>query len=232
MRSTHAFAEKVALVAGVSGPIGRAVALQLALLGAFVVSVDDESSAESDRSLDELRSLGTLAGSVTADLATQTGAEFAVAEIDKMFGRIDLLVVCLKLDDESEFLKFDGPALENMLGAAVKTPCFLIQEAFRLMNPRPKARIVNVVPPIGDRTNAVLYQTARAAVEGLTRTMAAALPKHFRVNCVAVEGVRGLKKNDLFVEETGITNDDVARTVLFLLSSEAAGVNGRTISVG
>ncbi len=232
MRSTHAFSEKVALVAGGSGPVGRAVALQLALLGAFVVSVDDEEASESDALLSELRALGTLAASVKADAATREGAAFAVAEIDKMFGRIDLLVTCLKIGAESEFLKTDDASLDRMLGESIKAPFLLIQEAFRLMNPRPKARVVIVVGPAGNALGRVLYDASRSAVEGLTASLSRALPKHFRVNSVAVEGIRELKKYELFDEPSGISNDDIARTVLFLLSSEAVGVNGRTIPVG
>ena len=51
----------------------------------------------------ELKSLGTLANAVKADISTVEGAKNLVAEVEKMFGRLDLLVNCLKLETDSIF---------------------------------------------------------------------------------------------------------------------------------
>src|SRR5688500_19928257 len=101
--SIHAFAEKVALITDGENPIGRAVALQLALLGAYVVVGFANSTEENRRAIGELQNLGTLANAVEADVSTVEGAQKLVREVEQMFGRIDLLVNCLKSSTDSTF---------------------------------------------------------------------------------------------------------------------------------
>ena len=68
--SSHAFAEKVALITDGANPIGRAAAMQLALYGCFVIVGFSEETPENFRALEELKSLGTLANAVKSDVST------------------------------------------------------------------------------------------------------------------------------------------------------------------
>ena len=69
---------------------------------------------------------------------------------------------------------------------------------------------------------------------GMTRALASVLPTKFRINAVRVIGVpdvgRGVS-NGSSQYSSSAAPDDVARTVLFLLSGEAIGVNGQVIDV-
>ena len=112
--SVHAFAEKVALITDGANPIGRAAAMQLALQGSYVIV--GLSSEEQSGAIEELKSLGTLANAVRADIATIEGAKHLVAEVEKMFGRIDLLINCLKLETDSAF----DETSENVFDDAIK----------------------------------------------------------------------------------------------------------------
>ncbi len=215
MHSIHAFAEKVALVAGASSPIGRAVSMQLALLGAFVVAVDDGSDGDSDVS--ELRALGTLASGVDADVSTKEGADKAVAAVDSLFGRIDLLVNCVKIASESAFFDTDEESFERSVGPTLKASYLLTGSALRLMRERPKARIVTIVD--GERNGVLLGGAMSAAVSAMTSALAAELQKSFRVNAIKVG-------------DPNCPPDDVARAALFMMSSEAAAINGETLRVG
>lgn len=190
--SIHAFAEKVTLIINGGEGIGRAVALQLALQGAYVIVAFSNESEESKRALNELKSLGTLAYSIE-----YTDAKFLVDDVDKIYGRIDLLVNCVKSGADSTF--------------QIDT---ITNESLRLMKTRPKPAIVNVATD----ENAVAQ----------TRHFAAELPKNFRVNCVIVKERELIKEFDLF---TVSTNDDTARIVNFLLSSEAKALNGQVLYV-
>jgi 3-oxoacyl-[acyl-carrier protein] reductase len=217
MQSIHAFAEKVAVVAGGAGQIGRAVSLQLALQGAFVIVLDGPGSE--DFVARELQSLGTLAATYETDVSSAAGVDRAVGRIDETFGRIDLLVNCLSVADGADSDGFDAAA-----GAGLKAPYLLITRALRLMAERPKARIVTVVPAPAAGTDAVLHSIVRSGVEGLTRGFARALPPAFRVNAVVCGCGSG---HD--ARPTG--PDDVARAVMFLLSSESVGLNGQILFV-
>ena len=234
--SVHAFAEKVALITDGTSPIGRAVAMQLALQGSYVIVAFNESSSESKRALEELKSLGTLANAVETDISTVAGAKKLVAEVETTFGRIDLLVNCLKFQDNSTFDKATEEIFTATIDANLKSTFFVTQAAIGLMKSRPKPKIVNVVSALDteETEQNPLFVVSQKALIGLTESLAETLPKNFRVNAVAISEKKSKAENldaELFTPKTGIAADDVARTILFLLSSEAIGLNGQIIKV-
>ena len=88
----HAFAEKVALVTDGANDVGRAVALQLALEGCYVIVGFSEISAGNSRALAELQSIGTLANAVQTDISTLEGIETLFRTVEETYGRLDLLI--------------------------------------------------------------------------------------------------------------------------------------------
>lgn len=235
-QSIHAFAEKVALITDGTSRIGKAVALQLALQGAFVTVGYSDTSAEQERAINELRSLGTLAGGTKADVSTLDGAKSLVEAVNKAYGRLDLLVNCVRFLPETAFESTTEEVFAKVIDANVKSAFFVTKEAVSLMKGRPKPKIVNVIsacdtPETGQNA---AFSIANAGVAELTRSLARVLPKNFRVNCVRVSekrsGPTGLE-NDLFLVDKGVSADDVARAVLYLLSGEAIGLNGQILTV-
>jgi NAD(P)-dependent dehydrogenase (short-subunit alcohol dehydrogenase family) len=89
------------------------------------------------------------------------------------------------------------------------------------------------------------YTTAKAAINGLTRTLARELgPRNIRVNCIvpgaiATERQRALwlspEKERQFLEQQclkfRLSENDVARAALFLASDEARGITGQNLIV-
>lgn len=120
--SIHGFAEKVALIINGSEGIGRAVAMQLALQGCFVICSYEKTSDETKSALNELQMLGTLANSFEF-----IDAKTLINQVENLFGRLDLLVNCVKSDADSSF--------------QIET---ITNESLRLMENRPKGLIVNV----------------------------------------------------------------------------------------
>lgn len=236
VQSIHAFAEKVALITDGENPIGRAVALQLALQGAYVIVGYANSSEENTRAIGELQNLGTLANAVEADVSTVEGAKKLVAEVEAMFGRLDFLVNCLKFASDSAFEEIGEEVFNESLNVNLKAAFFVTQEALRLMKPRPKPKIVNVVSALDTEESFanVLLAASQKAVAGMTESLAQSLPKNFRVNVVAVSEKQGKNEGldaELFRPKASVSEDDAARVVLFLLSSEAVGLNGQIFKV-
>jgi 3-oxoacyl-[acyl-carrier protein] reductase len=233
VQSVHSFSEKVALITDGSNPIGRAIAMQLALLGAYVIVGIPENSDENANALQELKSLGTLANAIESDITIVEGAKFLVDEVEKMFGRLDLLVNTLKFGGESTFLETDDVLWTKTIDGNLKSTFFVTQAAIPLMMARPKPTIVNTgFAQTGD----ALFEASHAGLIGLTKSLAREFSPKFRINCVSIVK-REVEKNDLldpelFRQKTGIAEDDVARTVVYLLSSEAVGLNGQIITVG
>lgn len=234
--SIHAFAEKVALISDGENPVGRAVALQLALQGAYVVVGFANSTAENKRAIGELQNLGTLANAVETDVSSPEGAKKLVLEVEEMFGRIDLLVNCLKFSGNSTFEETSEEVFDETVSKSLKAAFFVTKEAVRLMKTRPKPKIVNVVSAVDteDAEKNVLLAASQRSLVGLTESLAKTLPKNFRVNAVAVTEKQPKAENldtELFRPQAGISEDDTARTILFLLSSEATGLNGQVLKV-
>ncbi len=234
-QSIHAFAEKVALISDGANPVGRAVALQLALQGCYVIVGFSNISEESRRTLQELQSLGTLANHVETDASTVEGAKNLVAEVEKLYGRLDLLVNTLKYRTDSAFEEISEAVWTRTIDANLKATFFVTQAAVRLMKARPKPAIVNVVSDGKADGENMAFAAVQQGVLSLTESLAKQLAPKFRVNAVVVgEGKKGTLENldaQLFRPKSAVAEDDVARAVLFLLSSEAVGLNGQVLRV-
>lgn len=236
VQSVHQFAEKVALVSDGDNEIGRAVALQLALQGCYVIVGFSDENERAKSALLELQNLGTLSNAVEIDCATVAGARKLVDEAEKLYGRLDLLVNTLKFRSDSAFDEIDDTVWTQTVNANLKSTFFVTQAAVRLMSARPKPKIVNVV---SDCENAgednLIFAATQAGIVSFTQSLAAKLAPKFRVNAVALSE----KKNEtienldaeLFRPTSGIASDDAARAVLFLLSPEAIGLNGQVLKV-
>ncbi|MBA2621939.1 MAG: SDR family oxidoreductase [Acidobacteria bacterium] len=235
VQSVHQFAEKVALVSDGEGEIGRAVALQLALQGCYVIVGFSNANEQTKSTLAELQNLGTLAHVVETDCSTAAGARRLVAEAENIYGRLDLLVNTLKFRSDSTFDEMSESVWTKTLDANLKATFFVSQAAVKLMSARPKAKIVNVVYDCAGAEKDLAFALAQAGIISLTKNLAAQLEPKFRVNAVQLseEKSKAIENLDreLFRPPSGIAFDDVARAVLFLLSSEAVGLNGQVLKI-
>lgn len=241
--SQHAFSEKVALITDGTNPIGRAVAMQLALFGSYVIVGIPVNTSQNDKNaLEELKSLGTLANYFEADVSTVEGAEKLVAEVEKLYGRLDLLVNCLKFQSDSEFEDTTEEFFDRTIDANLKGTFFVTQAAVKLMKSRPKGKIVNVLSACdsAETEKNLAFVAANSALIGFTKNLAKILPSKFRVNAISVSEKEKAQTHfdkfdkpdsELFRVKKGIDVDDVARTVVFLLSSEAIGLNGQVLKI-
>lgn len=217
VQTVHAFAEKVVLISDAGDSIGRAVAIQLALQGAFVVGLFQ--NGEKSR-LDELVELGTLANAFDLDPSTTEGARAAAGEVNRIFGRLDLLVNCLKYDPEWSFETLTGSDFVRMANSNLGSVCFLTQAVTDLMRSRPRPKIVNVTTSASPDP---IFAATQSGVREFTASLARELPDNFRINCVAI---------DRSETKAPVASDDIARIIVFLLSSESVGLNGQTITIG
>lgn len=236
-QSIHAFAEKVALITDGASGVGRAVALQLALQGSYVIVGYQNADENAKNALTELQSLGTLAHSVDADSSTIEGAKKLVEEVEKIYGRLDLLINTVKFEPQSSFDEMTEEVWTQTVDANLKAIFFVTQAAVRLMKARPKPVIVNVASAIDtdEAARNVALASVQAGIIGMTKSLALNLATKFRVNCVAVSQKKTISESldaELFKPKVGIADDDVARAIIYLLSSEAIGLNGQILTVG
>ena len=237
--SQHAFSEKVSLITDGANPIGRAIAMQLALYGSYVIVGNAHDGDSQKDALEELQSLGTLAHSSDSDPSTVAGARQLVSEVADRYGRLDLLVNCTNFCAGADLQTIDEEGFDKTIDKNLKSAVFVSREAFELMKKRPKPAIVNVLSSADSEETKrdVVFSSVSEALKGFTKSMAANLPENFRVNAVSVgENAKPASKfdkldNELFRTRTGVDPDDVARAVIYLLSSEAKALNGQILTV-
>lgn len=235
-QNLRGFSEKVALVTDGANGVGRAVALQLALQGSYVIVGYSNADEASKRALAELQSLGTLANSVESDSSSVEGARKLVGAVEKLYGRLDLLINTVKYEPQSSFLEMTEEVWTKNVDANLKAMFFVTQAAVFLMKSRPKPVIVNVVSACD--TDAAARNVAMTCVQsgiiGMTKSLALELAPKIRVNCVAVSEKKSISETldaELFKPKTGVAHDDVARVIVYLLSPEAAGVTGQILTI-
>jgi 3-oxoacyl-[acyl-carrier protein] reductase len=247
-QSFRGFSERVALVTGGTRGISRAVALQLAAEGAYVILCHAPEDEEGARVVNELREIGTLAHSFAADVSLAADVQSLFAGIEELYGRLDLLVNCASLNSTASLAELTEEAWDETLSVNLKSVFLCAQAAARLMLKRPKAAIVNLAAEtsLDSEAQSAPYVAAQAGIVGLTKALARELAPRVRVNCVAVRG-RSENRNSiqsntaarLSASEThervgghAPAPNEVARACIYLLSPDAGCVTGQTLVVG
>src|SRR4051794_19849006 len=177
---------KVAVVTGASKGIGAEIARQLAAEGAKVVVNYASSKAGADKVVADITGRGGKAVAVQADVAKPEDVKKLFARSREAFGPVDVLVNNAGV---YEFSPLEGVTPEhyrrqfdlNVLGLI-----FATQEAARQFGDR-GGSVVNIssVVSTGAIPNSAVYSATKAAVDAVTRVLAAELgPRKVRVNSV------------------------------------------------
>jgi NAD(P)-dependent dehydrogenase (short-subunit alcohol dehydrogenase family) len=232
---------RVALVTGASKGIGRAVASTLAASGAKVML----SSRKQD-ALDQ--AAATMDGEV-ATFAANAGdpeqAEACVAATVARFGRVDILV------NNAATNPYQGPTIDVDLSRYDKTflvnlrgPLVWTQLAHRASMAEHGGAVINIasVGGLSVEPSIGVYNTTKAGLIYLTKTLAAELGPNVRVNAIAPGLVRTDFARALWeANEDALARrlptrrlgepEDVAGAALFLASDLASWITGHTLVV-
>jgi 3-oxoacyl-[acyl-carrier protein] reductase len=240
--------DQVAVVTGASKGIGAGIAKALAAEGASVVVNYSSSKAGADQVVAEIVKKGGKAIAVQADVSKQGDITRLFVETKKAFGRLDVLVnnagvyVFSPLEAVNEEF-FHNQFNLNVLGLLLTT-----KESLKLFGDN-GGSIINIgsiastmAPP-----NASVYVATKAAVDGITRSLAKELgARKIRVNSInpgmiETEGVhtagfigsdfQKLVESQAPLGRIGQT-DDIAPTAVYLASSDSKYMTGETLQVG
>ncbi len=245
------FNEKVVLITGGGGGIGRAAAQRFLDEGARVVlsgtrqSVLDAAQAALDPAGG--RTL-TVAGSIT----TRAGARDLVARAVERFGGLDVLVNSTGIFRPAAFEEQTEEHLEEALGSIMRPTFWTSQAVVPALRERGGGAIVSVgsmwaVDAIAT-TPTSAYSMAQAARHMLTKNLALELaPDGIRVNTVALafvetpayerfmspEQARDVLDSVADFHPLGRhgTPQDVVEAILFLASTDASWITGTLLPV-
>ena len=238
---------KAALVTGAATGIGRAIAERFAREGALVAVNFRSSRAAAEQLAAEIQAAGGSAIPVAADVSVESEVRVMIDQIERKFGRLDVLVNNAgwstrvphrKLDDLTDQV-WDTTFDVNLRGLF-----YCVRAAVPLLRNQSGAAIVNVASVAGSTGvgSSMAYAAAKAGVLTLTKSLARVLAPEIRVNAISPGLIRthfaGRPDSDSdFVTEEAATPlkrlatvDECAEVALFLASS-ATAVTGQTILV-
>lgn len=240
--------EKVALVTGAGSGIGRATAIAFAREGARVTVADRDIGGGSE-TVEAIRSKGGDALFVLADVRNEVDCEVMIKTCVDHYGRLDIV------HSQAGILHpQDGPITE--LSAEVIDETFAIncrgmlltaKYAVRQMIRQGGGSIVNTGSDLAfiGLANLTAYTASKAAIVGVTRTLAVELaPHNIRVNAVCpgftysnmnVEMAKNTvlmeeMKRDYLIKRLG-RPDDIAYAVIYLASDESQFTTGACLVV-
>jgi NAD(P)-dependent dehydrogenase (short-subunit alcohol dehydrogenase family) len=232
------FAGKTAIVTGAGSGIGQATALRLAREGAAVVAADISGARLAELTAGNP---GLALTPVTADLATSDGVQAVVASAG---GRVDVLAnVAGIMDGFLPPAEVDDQTWERVFAVNVTSMMRLTRAVLPIMLAAGGGAIVNVSSEASLRGSAagVAYTASKHAVNGLTKSTAFFYQgQGIRANAVVPGGVltniEGSFRSEHAAAVVGpvlqatlpsvATPEQVAAAITFLLSDDAANING------
>ncbi|RUT04677.1 short chain dehydrogenase [Dulcicalothrix desertica PCC 7102] len=240
--------DKVAIVTGASSGIGRACAIALASTGAIVVAASRRIS-EGEETIQLVKEAGGDGIFVQTDVSKEADVQRLVEKTVAYYGRLDFACnnagieqVPTPLSEQTETV-FDEVINTNVKGVWL---CMKHQIPYMLENG--KGAIVNIASAAGliGCPTIPIYCASKHAVIGLTKSLAVEYASQkIRINAVCPGVIktdmvtRAGEVNPQFIEHLNNmhpmkrvgTPDEVANSVVWLLSEQSSFITGHTLTI-
>lgn len=240
--------ERVALITGGGTGIGAAAARQFADTG-VAVAVVGRRPGPLEETVNAIRERGGQALSIPSDLADPQAPQMIVDCVIKTFGQLDILVNNAAAIQHLPIGQATQELFDMHMAVNVRAPYFLIQAALPYLKQSPSPVVINISSSSGSLAipNQAMYGSSKAALEYLTRSLAAELaPQGIRVNAIApgptdtpihltwagddVAGAYERMKKEVPLGRMG-TADELGAWIVWLASPSATWVTGVVIPV-
>ena len=236
------FDNRVAIVTGAGGGLGKTYALEFAKRGAKVVVNDlggatdgsGGSASMADQVVKEITEAGGTAVANYDSVATPEGGEGIVKTALDNFGKVDVVVNNAGILRDKSFVKLSPEELEIVLDVHLKGAFFVSQPAFRNMKENGYGRFVFTASAAGlfgnfGQTN---YGAAKMGLVGLSNVLAVEGAKNnIKSNVIAPIALTRLTEDLLGAMAEHISPECVTPLVTFL-ASEACEQTHEIYSVG
>ena len=228
------------LITGGSRGIGAEAVRQFTAAGHKVVFTYFRSETAADMLRQE-----TGAYPVRCDVKYPDSVKIAVDKAVSVLGQIDVLICNAGIADYGLITDLDISRWEEVINTDLSSVFYCVRYVLPAMISRKSGCIITVGSMWGEvgASCEAAYSAAKAGVIGLTKAIAKEVgPSGIRVNCIS-PGMIDTEMNasvsedavDMIVDETPLCRTgspaDVAGTMLFLASDDAAFITGQVISV-
>jgi len=242
------FDGRAVLVTGAGRGIGAATANRFASEGASVV-VSDLDAEPASSVASQIKTEGGRAIAVAADVTDRESVEKLVERAVAEFGALDVLVTCAGLIRDNLIHKMSDSDWTLVIDTHVRGTFLCAQAVQRVMVPRRWGKMVFLSSnsALGNRGQ-VNYSAAKAAIQGMARTLALELgPFGINVNAVA-PGFVETRMTQAVAQRLGIdyedlkkaaadraalrrigSPEDIAGVITFLCSEDAGFITGQTV---
>jgi 3-oxoacyl-[acyl-carrier protein] reductase len=235
---------RVVLVTGASQGIGRACALKLAAQGATVAVV-----ARTQEKLDELeKEISATGGKAVAfalDVSNEEQIKTVIKSVIGQLGKIDVLVNNAGVTRDQLVMRMKRADWDTVINTNLTSAYLCIQQVISSMLKQRWGRIINITSVFGQTGQAgqANYAASKAGLIGLTMAIAREVAsRNITCNAVApgfIETSMTAVLSDEF-KQTAVkmiplgrvgTPEDIANSVAFLASEEAAYITGHVLNV-
>ena len=236
------YENRVAIITGAGGGLGREHALLLASRGARIVvndlggSVDGSGSESSaaQKVVDEVEAAGGEAIANTDSVATPGGGEAIVQTAIDAFGRVDIVINNAGILRDKTFHNMTPDLLDPVLDVHLKGAFYVTRPAWVHMREQGYGRVVNTASSAGilgnfGQTN---YGAAKMGLVGFSRVLAVEGAKYnIKANAIAPIAKTRMTEDLLGPLGDKLEASEVAPVVAWLVHEDCP-VSGEVYSVG
>lgn len=231
---------KIALITGATGGIGKAIAETFANAGAKVVL-----TGRNKEKLEELNKQIKNSFIIPCDLSTKDSTKELIKETLNIAGKLDILINNAGITKDTLCIRMKDEDWQEVIDVNLSTTFKLARDSIMPMIKNKFGRIINITSVVGCTGNGgqTNYAASKAGIIGFTKSMAIEVAsRNITVNSIA-PGFIKTAMTDVLPEE--IKNNlldtipikkfgepqDVANAALFLASDEASYITGQTLHV-
>lgn len=236
---------KTVLITGATGGIGQAIAQAFSDAG-FQLALHYRSQENQAKALKaDLQKKTTAVEIFQADLADYDATQELIKSVYETFGQLDIVVNNAGMTRDQLFLRMKEADFQSVMQTNLGSVFNVSKGVIRAFIKQGHGKIINISSVVATTGNPgqVNYVASKAAIEGLTRSLAKEVgKKNITVNAVAPGFIQTAMTAALSPELTanylaqiplnrlGEPNE-VAYLVRFLASDEANYITGQTIHV-